>query len=88
MIDSAAAANGVAALRDFLQADGADIELAGIEGGTMRFTLLLADARCAECVVPRPMLEAVALQLLQPLVPGLAAVAIHDPREGDAASHA
>lgn len=87
MIDSTQAAGGVAALREFLQADGADVELAGIEGGTLRFTLLLADARCAECVVPRPLLEAVALQLLQPLVPGLAAVAIHDPREGGDAAH-
>lgn len=86
MIDDATAAGGVAALRDFLQADGADVELAGIEGGTLRFNLLLADARCAECVVPRPLLEAVALQLLQPLVPGLAAVAIHDPREGSEAT--
>lgn len=85
MIDPAAAASGVAALREFLQADGADVELAGIEAGTLRFNLLLADARCAECVVPRPMLEAVALQLIGPLVPGLAAVAIHDPREGDGA---
>ena len=85
MIDQAAAAGGVAALREYLQADGADVELAGIEGATLRFNLLLADARCAECVVPRPMLEAVALQLIQPLVPGLAAVAIRDPREGDGA---
>jgi hypothetical protein len=60
VIDDATAAGGLAALREFLQADGADVELAGIEGGTLRFNLLLADARCAECVVPRPLLEAAA----------------------------
>ena len=32
--------------------------------------------------LPRPMLETIALQMMQPLVPGLSAVAIDDPREG------
>ena len=32
-------------------------------------------------VLPRPLLETIALQMMQPLVPGLSAVAIDDPRE-------
>jgi Fe-S cluster biogenesis protein NfuA len=80
MIDRSTALTGLAPVREILQADGADIDLVGIEGGTVLLRLDLKDARCGECVVPRTMLEAIALQMMQPLVPGLTAVRIHDPR--------
>lgn len=62
-------------VRDLLQADGGDIELVGMEGDTARLRLVLESAECAECVLPKPMLEDVATKLLG--VP----VAIEDPRE-------
>ena len=68
-------------MREVLQSDGGDIELVGVEGGTARLRLVLESAGCAECVLPRPLLETIALQMMQPLVPGLSAVAIDDPRE-------
>jgi hypothetical protein len=68
-------------VRGILQADGGDIELVSHEGGTAHLRLIVETARCAECVLPRPMLETVALELLQPATPGLTTVVIDDPRE-------
>jgi hypothetical protein len=82
MIDPSAATAGLASVREILQPDGADIELAGIDGGTALLRLRLEDAVCADtCVLPRALLETIALQMMQPLVAGLTAVAIEDPRE-------
>lgn len=67
-------------VRSILQADGADIELVGVTDDTATLRLLIADANCAECVLPREMLELVALDLMTPIVPGLRAVSIEDPR--------
>lgn len=69
-------------VRDLLRADGGDIELVGEEGGTARLRLLLEGAECAECVLPRPILEEIALKLLRSARPGLTSVLIEDPREG------
>jgi Fe-S cluster biogenesis protein NfuA len=81
MIDSDAVTAGLVPVREVLQSDGGDIELVAVDGDTARLRLVLETAGCAECVLPRPMLEAIALQMMQPLVPGLSAVAIDDPRE-------
>jgi hypothetical protein len=81
MIDAATVAVGLAPVREVLQSDGGDIELVGVDGDTARLRLVLETAGCAECVLPRPLLETIALQMMQPLVPGLSAVAIDDPRE-------
>jgi hypothetical protein len=82
MIDPAAVTAGLDPVRDVLRSDGGDIEVVGVEGDTARLRLILETAGCADCVLPRPMLESIALQMMQPLVPGLNAVAIDDPREG------
>ena len=63
-------------VREILQADGGDIELVGMDGATAELRLVIDGAECAECVLPRPLLEAVASKLLG--VP----VRIDDPREG------
>lgn len=70
-------------VREVLQADGVDAELiAGDDGtGTARLRLVIDDAECGECVMPRPFLEALALKLLKETNPGLTAVHIEDPRE-------
>ena len=66
-----------------VQPDGGDIEFVSFDAaeGTASLRLLLEGANCAECVLPRRLLEGVALQMMQPFVPGLTAVAIDDPRE-------
>jgi Fe-S cluster biogenesis protein NfuA len=81
VIDAATVTAGLTPVREVLQSDGGDIELVGVDGDTARLRLVLETAGCAECVLPRPMLETIALQMMQPLVPGLSAVAIDDPRE-------
>jgi len=73
---------GLAPVQEMIRLDGGDIELVDVDGTTAHLLLVVEGASCAECVLPRPMLEAVALQLMQPLVPGLTAVTIDDPREG------
>ena len=81
-MDRAEVTAGLEPVREVLQSDGGDIELVDLADGTAHLRLILESAGCAECVLPRPMLEAIALQMMQPLVPGLSAVAIDDPREG------
>lgn len=82
VIDTATATAGLAPVRELLEPDGANIALLGIDGGTIRLRLLLESVECTDnCVIPRAMLETLALQMMQPLVPGLTAVNIEDPRE-------
>jgi Fe-S cluster biogenesis protein NfuA len=66
----------ISPVRDLIKLDGGDIELISVDGSTAHLRLLLADAECAECVMPRVVLEEVAGKLL-----GLSAVRIDDPRE-------
>ncbi len=72
---------GLVPVRSILQSDGGDIELVSVDGDTVVLRLIVEDANCAECVLPRDMLEMVALDLMKPLVPGLQGVRIEDPRE-------
>jgi hypothetical protein len=62
-------------VRDILNADGGDVELVSFENGTAHLRLLLESAECADCVLPKPMLEDVATKLLG------VAVTIDDPRD-------
>ena len=50
-------------LRMLVAADGADFELVEFDDATatMRLRLVIPDARCAECVMPRSMLESIAV---------------------------
>ena len=81
MIDETSARAALEPVRAILQADGGDVELVGVDADTARLRLVVEGASCAECVLPRPLLETVALDLMGPLAPGLARVAIDDPRE-------
>lgn len=80
--DPAAVAVALEEVRAVLQADGADVELLGVDADTVHLRLVLVDAGCAECVLPSPLLGEVALGLMAPLAPGLATVEIDDPRLG------
>jgi hypothetical protein len=67
--------------RAVLGADGVDLVLLGTEGGVATVELLVVDAECADCVLPRELLEPVVLDLLRPATPDLVEVRIVDPRE-------
>jgi hypothetical protein len=68
-------------LRDLVSPDGGDVALDAIEGSTVRVRLLLENSHCVECVMPRPFLEQVALDVFRRNGVELDAVAIVDPRE-------
>ena len=81
MIDSDEVVAGLAPVQEMIRLDGGDIVLVDVDESTAHLRLVVEGANCAECVLPRSLLEGVALQMMQPLVPGLTAVAIDDPRE-------
>jgi Fe-S cluster biogenesis protein NfuA len=74
-------ADGLATIREMLQADKSDLELLGIEDGTAHFKLLLNDPACAECVMPRSYLEPMILRHLQQTRPEVQRITLDDPRE-------
>jgi hypothetical protein len=71
----------VGELRTLVAADGADFEMVrcDADGAVLHLRLLIPDAHCAECVMPRATLESVATARLAPH--GVRAVVIDDPRE-------
>jgi Fe-S cluster biogenesis protein NfuA len=80
VIDAGGLEAAVREVRALVQADGADFELVAVDPGRgeVRLRLLLVEAGCAECVMPQPFLEGVALDLLRET--GVRAVRIDDPR--------
>lgn len=68
-------------VRALVRPDGSDFELVGVDGGTVHLALLVEDASCAECVMPKPILEEMALGILRRSSPDVSTVVIDDPRE-------
>jgi Fe-S cluster biogenesis protein NfuA len=64
--------------------DGGDIELTGIDvaTGTVRTRLVIETANCADCILPRQLLEEIVTGRLRRSVAGVQTVLIGDPREG------
>ena len=83
MIDHDAAEAALAPVRSLVAADGGEITISETSADSVRLTLVLETAECAECVMPRQFLETVALDMMRPALPGLASVRIDDPREDD-----
>ena len=68
-------------IRALVRPDGSDFELVAYDGNTVRLSLVIDDASCAECVMPRPILEEISLGILRRTSPDLRQVVIDDPRE-------
>ena len=66
----------ISPVRDLIQLDGGDVEVLADDGSSVHLRLILEDAECAECVMPKGVLEEVSAKLLGQ------AVTIDDPREG------
>jgi len=81
VITPAAPSDALDELRTLVAADGADFEAIEFDraAGTMRLRLLIPDAHCAECIMPRAALESVAASRLARH--GVHTVVIDDPRE-------
>ncbi len=67
-------------VRAIVQADGSDLELVGATDETVWLRLVIEDASCADCVMPKDILEATALRMMQVEVPAITRVDIDDPR--------
>lgn len=80
-MDAAAVAAALEEVRALVAADGGDMVLDAVEGSEVRLKLVLGDAACVECVMPRDFLEQIALDSLRREVPSVASVVIDDPRE-------
>jgi hypothetical protein len=68
-------------LRGLVQADGADMTVTGVDGSTVNLQLVVETASCVECVMPREILEQVALNIFQRNGVDADLVVIDDPRE-------
>jgi len=73
----------LAEVSGLVQADGGDIEFVSLdpEGGAVALRLVVEGASCAECILPRPMLEDIATSIMRRSVPEITGVSIDDPRE-------
>jgi Fe-S cluster biogenesis protein NfuA len=71
-------------LSELVRPDGAELEITGIDAatGTVRARLLIDSADCADCILPRHLLEEIVTGRLRRSVPGVQTVSIDDPREG------
>ena len=71
----------LAQVQALVEADSSRFHLDGVSAdGTVRLTLEITDEACAECVMPRDLLEQTATRVLQASVPAVRRVAITDPR--------
>lgn len=67
-------------IRSLVQPDGSDFEVERFEDGAVYLTLLMEDASCAECVMPKEILESMTLAILKRSSPEVQRVVIADPR--------
>ena len=68
-------------VRELVAADGGDMLLTSVDGGTANLRLVVENSNCVECIMPREILEQITLDILQRGGAGIDAVAIDDPRE-------
>lgn len=80
-IDHGAVTAALEGARTIVQADGGDLVLNRVDGSSIHLDLIIEGAECAECVMPRPFLEQIALDMVQAQVPDVDSVSIADPRE-------
>lgn len=83
LLDCDEVMNALDSVRNLIRPDGGDFELAEVDDltGAVRLRLVLRDAGCAECVMPKAHLEAVALSMMRKRLPDLDAVTVDDPRD-------
>ncbi len=74
---------GLVAVDGFLGPDGATVTVEAWDAATgqLSLRLVLESADCAECVVPRPMLDSLLLETLRRYAPAIRGLALADPRD-------
>lgn len=88
-IDLSSVEHAIEEVREILELDGADLLVAHTGEQDLDFQLVLENASCKECVMPRAYLEKLTLTKVQEVLPQVATVRIQDPREdGESAEEA
>jgi hypothetical protein len=64
-----------------LRADGADVEVGGLEGPTVDLRLVLDTASCSDCVMPAPILTELFQGAVREAGFPAAVIRLTDPRE-------
>lgn len=79
-------AAGLAAVDGLLGPDGASVTVDAWDAATgcLSVRLVLESAECAECVVPRPILDSVLLETLRRHAPNVRTITVADPRDAGA----
>jgi hypothetical protein len=80
-MDESGIAAGLDEVRGLVSSDGGEVLLDAVEGRTVRLRLVLDSAHCVECVMPRPFLEHVALDVFRRNGASVDTITIDDPRE-------
>lgn len=70
----------VAELTVFVKGDGGELRLLASSGDCVTLELVVDGDSCAECILPKAHLEAVALRRITEEVPSVRRVIIKDPR--------
>ena len=83
MVEESEVRSAVVEVAGLVQTDGGDIEFVSLDSGTgtVALRLKLESANCAECVLPKAMLESLATGIVQRTLPGITGISIDDPRE-------
>jgi hypothetical protein len=81
VIDETAVRDGLEEVQALVRADGGDMLLTSVDGSTVNLELVLEGANCVECVMPREILEQIALDVVQRRAPDVSTLHIDDPRE-------
>jgi hypothetical protein len=68
-------------VKELVAADGGDMLLTGVDGGTAKLQLVVEHSNCVECIMPREILEQITLDILRRGGAEVDAVTIDDPRE-------
>ena len=79
-MDQALLDEAVGELRALVALDGGDVELVSATGGTVALRLILEGTECRECVMPKELLEQIALDMVTTRIAEVATVTIYDPR--------
>jgi hypothetical protein len=79
--DDSVLAAGLDEVRGLVSPDGGEVVIDAVDGTTVRLRLVLESAHCVECVMPRPFLEHVALDVFRRNGAAVDTITIDDPRE-------
>lgn len=60
------AQDALGGIRESLQADGYDIEVAGLKGSTLSVTIRALEGACADCLVPASVMEGIIMSVVSP----------------------